>query len=294
VPPKTIWKLGKPIDELLVDGDRLMAVDGHFITYDIAADGALGEATVVGLPGRTAYERVRFAGLGERWVAVLSGGFDRTTGSEHLALLDRATLVERACLSRVLWHGPDPNEEMLEHVDFDTDAMFDLFGITDAPDGSAAANGSATRLDRLGFRLSRMNTGRSSASSRASRAPEERRPSDQPPKASWTGLTFGAGEALYLGWGHEGLAVMHLGGHAPSDLGPRGGVDGGRRPHDWNTRAPVAMTRLKLEAPVEGVVTVPGERGCFAIFPGAKLRWVDEVELTARGERFQSGAAINF
>ena len=237
----------------------LIAVDGRFITCDIADDGTLGEATRVGLPAGMATEQVCYAALGERWVAVLSRGSDRRSASEHLALHDRATLTERACISRLLHRSPDPNVELLADVDFDAETMFELFGITDAPDGSAPQIESATRLDRLAIKISRMTARRTRGSRLTPLAPEERRPPDQPPRASWTGLAFGAADHLYVGWGAEGIGVLHLGGHAPGDVG-RPGVPGSSalRPA-WTTRAPVPMTRLRLEAPVEGVVTVPGE-----------------------------------
>lgn len=101
---------GKSVDELLIDGDRLIAVDDvvlpkYFVRFAISAEGALLAPELSEIPAHTAWERIRAAALGERWVALLSGGTTRAGRTDHLALYDRATLSERANLSQALDRG---------------------------------------------------------------------------------------------------------------------------------------------------------------------------------------------
>ena len=98
----------KAIDALLLDGDRLVAVDDIVLpkfsfVFDVSAPGEPRLVDQVDLPVHMTYERVCGAVIGGRFIAVRSHGAGGMGSTAHIALLDRATLAELAT-----WNGHEP------------------------------------------------------------------------------------------------------------------------------------------------------------------------------------------
>ena len=110
---------GKAIDALLVDGDRLIAVDDivypkwHFV-YHIGDPLAPRVKGSVELPGHYSYEQVLSAALCGDAVATLSAGVGRVGRWVGLSLCTRDTLDEGACvtLENPRWRGWPEGEEV--------------------------------------------------------------------------------------------------------------------------------------------------------------------------------------
>ena len=98
---------GKSIDELLIDGAQLIAVDDlifpkFFVRFPLSGPLDENRAEVLKMPVHNSYEQVRFAALGEQWVVVISRGDNRGQVREYLSLFDRRTLREHASVGRGL------------------------------------------------------------------------------------------------------------------------------------------------------------------------------------------------
>ena len=101
----------KCFDELLIDGDRLIAVDDivlpkYFVEYDISS--AIGPSITATkeLGAHMSYEEVYAAALGTRWLAVASEGMNYGDGWTFLSLYGARDLHERSSYVRNLGqHG---------------------------------------------------------------------------------------------------------------------------------------------------------------------------------------------
>jgi hypothetical protein len=92
----------KAIDELFVDGDRLLAIDDivfprYSLIYAIRDRTQLELMQAVQMVDHTSYESVRAATLGRRWLAVISVGINHGTWMQFVAVLERDSLAERVC-----------------------------------------------------------------------------------------------------------------------------------------------------------------------------------------------------
>ncbi len=90
----------KSIDELFVDGDRLLAIDDfvfprYSLIYAIRERTRLELEKVVKMEDHTTYESVRAATLGSRWLAVITCGVNHGTVMKFVSLLERESLAER-------------------------------------------------------------------------------------------------------------------------------------------------------------------------------------------------------
>jgi hypothetical protein len=95
---------GKAIDALLVDGDRLIAVDDivfpkWYFVYDIGDPLRPRAGRSIRLPGHYSYERVLSSALCGDAVATLSSGVGRAGRWTGLSLCTRETLDEAACIT---------------------------------------------------------------------------------------------------------------------------------------------------------------------------------------------------
>lgn len=103
VPPQ-FRQHGKRIDDLLLDGDRLIAVDDivfpkYLLRYDVSDPRNPWLIDVADLPYHSSYERIHSAALGLDWVALFSTTANHGWRGIHIALLGRTELQERAVLS---------------------------------------------------------------------------------------------------------------------------------------------------------------------------------------------------
>jgi hypothetical protein len=92
----------KAIDELFVDGDRLLAIDDivfprYSLIYAIRDRTQLELMQSVQMVDHTSYESVCAATLGQRWLAVISAGVNHGTWMQYVAVLERDSLTERIC-----------------------------------------------------------------------------------------------------------------------------------------------------------------------------------------------------
>jgi hypothetical protein len=97
----------KAIDELFVDGDRLLAIDDvvrprYSLIYAIRERARLELVESVRMQNHTSYESVRAAALGRRWLAVISAGINHGTTTKFVAVLERESLTERRCYRYVM------------------------------------------------------------------------------------------------------------------------------------------------------------------------------------------------
>jgi hypothetical protein len=112
--PPGLRQQGKAMDDLLVDGDRLIAVDDivypkYLVLYDVADPARPRLREVRDIPNHGTYERIHTAALGENWLAILSGTFGRAGAFQHVALFDRESLHEHVALHGRLrsFDGPE-------------------------------------------------------------------------------------------------------------------------------------------------------------------------------------------
>jgi hypothetical protein len=101
----------KSIDELFVDGDRLLAIDDfvfprYSLIYAIHERTKLELVKVVQMEDHTTYESVRAATLGRRWLAVISAGVNHGVSMKFVTVLERESLAERICYDYCVdWFG---------------------------------------------------------------------------------------------------------------------------------------------------------------------------------------------
>jgi hypothetical protein len=97
--PDECRSYGKRIDDFLVDGTRLVAVDDivlpkYLLVYDVADPRRPGLRQVKEIPWHTTYEHVRRAERGTRWFALLSEGVNHGRCSAFVAVFRLDTLEE--------------------------------------------------------------------------------------------------------------------------------------------------------------------------------------------------------
>jgi hypothetical protein len=119
--PAELRQPGKAVDDLLPDGDRLVAVDDivypkYLLRYDVADPCRPELRRTEKLFNHGTYESILAASLGDSCVALLSSTVGMGGSARHIALLDRGSLHEFACLSTWTrrW-GDDPSGGREEH-----------------------------------------------------------------------------------------------------------------------------------------------------------------------------------
>jgi hypothetical protein len=122
--PRPVWtsfpvpgqfrEFGERIDDLLVDGDRLIAVENSVVSwwlllYDVGEPSRPALAGVRELPWHTTYEHLHTGSLGADWLALLSSGDNDGTRSRHLEFYARGSLEPfgGASISSTAWVGFD-------------------------------------------------------------------------------------------------------------------------------------------------------------------------------------------
>jgi hypothetical protein len=95
--PEQFRQEGKSIDDLLVDGDRLIAVDNvvvpkWLLLYDVTNPSRPALADVRELPWHTSWEQIHTGSLGADWMALLSSGANHGTRSRHIEFYGRGSL----------------------------------------------------------------------------------------------------------------------------------------------------------------------------------------------------------
>src|SRR5262249_23620777 len=116
--PEQFQQHGKSIDDLLVDGDRLIAVDNivvpkWLLLYDVSDPSRPALGGVRGLPWHTTYEHIHTGALGADWMALLSSGVNHGTQSRHIEFYDRRGLEPfgGVTVSSSAWGRPDEQED---------------------------------------------------------------------------------------------------------------------------------------------------------------------------------------
>ena len=94
---------GKRVEDLLLDGDRLIAVDDvvspkYLTRYDVS-NPARGLIDVREIPWHSSYETIHSGAVGADWAALYSSSTNHGGHGIHIALLDRATLTEREAVT---------------------------------------------------------------------------------------------------------------------------------------------------------------------------------------------------
>ncbi len=102
--PEEFRRHGKRVDDLLVDGTRLIAVDDiivpqYLLLYDVRAPLAPALDRVVELTYHTTYEHIEKGALGGPWLALLSSGISSGGESSHVGLYGRDALVPLGSIS---------------------------------------------------------------------------------------------------------------------------------------------------------------------------------------------------
>lgn len=97
--PDEIKKRGKNIDELIIDGHRLIAVDNFvfpkwILTYDISVPEKPYMMDTIEIPAHGTYEKILDAALGNNWLALLSSTVGRNGSFMHLGIYDKVRLIE--------------------------------------------------------------------------------------------------------------------------------------------------------------------------------------------------------
>jgi hypothetical protein len=97
---------GKRDDDLIVDGDRLIAVDDivvpqYLLLYDVSSPLKPALAEVKELPWHTTYEHIERGALGPSYLALLSSGVNHGTCTSHIAFYERAGLGSLGSFSAI-------------------------------------------------------------------------------------------------------------------------------------------------------------------------------------------------
>jgi hypothetical protein len=108
--PEQFQRYGKRVDDLLVDGNRLIAVDDkiipqYLLRYDVSSPLKPALVEVKELPWHTTYEHIERGALGASYLALLSSGVNHGTSTSHVAFYDREGLGARGSFSVVARHG---------------------------------------------------------------------------------------------------------------------------------------------------------------------------------------------
>jgi hypothetical protein len=103
--PEQFRQYGKRIDDLLLDGERLIAVDDivipkYLLRYDVADPRNPRLLDVREIPWHSTYETIHSGALGTDWLALLSSTSNHGWWGLHIALLDRETLQEHGAMTQ--------------------------------------------------------------------------------------------------------------------------------------------------------------------------------------------------
>ena len=97
--PNELKRMGKNIDELIIDDKRLIAVDNlvfpkWILTYDISVPEKPYMMDTIEIPAHGPYEKILDAALGNNWLALLSHTVGRNGSFMHLGIYDKVSLIE--------------------------------------------------------------------------------------------------------------------------------------------------------------------------------------------------------
>lgn len=97
-------RTNKSIDDLLLTGDRLIAVDDvmypkFLIAYDVSTPASPELLGYHQIPNHGVYESIFHAAVGDRWMATLSGTSGRMAYAQHVGFFDAASLEEQFAMS---------------------------------------------------------------------------------------------------------------------------------------------------------------------------------------------------
>lgn len=111
--PAKITMEGKSIDDLVIDGNRLIAVDNFIIPkfllfYDISDPFNPQFIKMKKLGTNGTYERIEKAVVNTNFIVTLSSTYGSNGSSQHISVLDKETLELKAVLSthQKAYHGP--------------------------------------------------------------------------------------------------------------------------------------------------------------------------------------------
>ncbi len=101
---RELYRDGKRIDDLLVDGDRLIAVDNivipkYLLRFDVSNPRQAVHNQTKEIPFHSSYEQIHSGAIGADWVALLSTSANHGWRAVHIALLDRQNLNEQFALT---------------------------------------------------------------------------------------------------------------------------------------------------------------------------------------------------
>ena len=123
--PEQFQRYGKRIDDLLLDGDWLIAVDDivspkYLLRYDVADPRAPVLRNVREIPYHSSYETIHSAALGTDWIALFSSTMNHGWHGIHIAFLDRKLLQEYGAITATVsgsYRGDEPKRAW-RHVAF--------------------------------------------------------------------------------------------------------------------------------------------------------------------------------
>lgn len=97
--PAELRRAGKRIDDLRLDGDRLLAVDNvvlpkWLLVYDIRQPESPALVSMHQILGHGTYEGILRGAVGDHWVALLSRTVGRAGAQAHIAILDKLRFRE--------------------------------------------------------------------------------------------------------------------------------------------------------------------------------------------------------
>ncbi len=103
--PEQLKRFGKSIDDLLIDGDRLIAVDNMvfpkwLLLYDISKPDSPQLCSYPELENHGTYEKIRMGALGLNWVALLSSSTGMVGSCTYISLMKKNELIEKIVITR--------------------------------------------------------------------------------------------------------------------------------------------------------------------------------------------------
>lgn len=103
--PSNLKREGKSIDDLLIDGNKLIAVDNiifpkWLLVYDITLPELPKLECAKEIPNHGTYEHIVMGSVGTNWIALLSSTIGRAGVGVHIAIFDKHSMNECFYLSR--------------------------------------------------------------------------------------------------------------------------------------------------------------------------------------------------
>ena len=132
--PSNLKRVGKSIDDLLIDGKKLVAVDNivfpkWLLVYDITLPKLPKLECAKEIPDHGTYEHIVMGAVGTNWIALLSSTAGQAGVGRHIAIFDKNSMKECFCLSRqpsiYSIMGRDSNELMDEQNNWNGIAFLD-------------------------------------------------------------------------------------------------------------------------------------------------------------------------